>query len=108
METERRVGPRARENTMPRHKPRLTLRIIGYTAVALLFAAGAILWFVDQRATSQAESYAAARALHRRRAAARPAHGGRLPAIRHGAAPGRAQRALRSRDEERRRGADQP
>ena len=47
---------------MPRHKPRLTLRIIGYTAVALLFAACAILWFVDQRATSQAESYAAARA----------------------------------------------
>jgi signal transduction histidine kinase len=47
---------------MPRRKPRLTLRIIGYTAVALLFAAGAILWFVDQRATSQAENYAAARA----------------------------------------------
>jgi len=47
---------------MPRHKPRLTLRIIGYTAVALLFAAGAILWFVDQRATSQAEDNAAARA----------------------------------------------
>ena len=47
---------------MPRHKPRLTLRIIGYTAIALLFAAGAILWFVDQRATSQAENNAAARA----------------------------------------------
>jgi signal transduction histidine kinase len=47
---------------MPRHKPRLTLRIIGYTAVALLFAAGAILWFVDERATSQAENNAAARA----------------------------------------------
>src|SRR4029079_13668700 len=62
METERRVGPRARENTMPRHKPRLTLRIIGYTAVALLFAAAAILWFVDQRATTQAENNAAARA----------------------------------------------
>ena len=47
---------------MPRNKPRLTLRIIGYTALALLFAAGAILWFVDQRATSQAENNAAARA----------------------------------------------
>ena len=47
---------------MPRNKPRLTLRIIGYTAVALLFAAGAILWFVDQRATTQAEDNAAARA----------------------------------------------
>ncbi|HEY7149311.1 MAG TPA: ATP-binding protein [Gaiellaceae bacterium] len=47
---------------MPKSKPRLTLRIIGYTAAALLFAAGAILWFVDQRATSQAESNAAARA----------------------------------------------
>jgi signal transduction histidine kinase len=47
---------------MPRHKPRLTLRIIGYTAVALLFAAGAILWFVNERATTQAENNAAARA----------------------------------------------
>src|SRR5207244_800803 len=33
-----------------------------YTAAALLFAAGALLWFVDQRATAQAESQAAARA----------------------------------------------
>src|ERR1700716_1499300 len=41
--------------------PRLTLRIACYTAAALLFAAGAILWFVNQRATSQAESQAAAR-----------------------------------------------
>ena len=47
---------------MPRHKPRLTLRIIGYTALALLFAAGAILWFVNERATTQAENNAAARA----------------------------------------------
>ncbi len=31
---------------------RLTLRIAAYTCVALLFAAGAILWFVNQRATS--------------------------------------------------------
>jgi len=42
--------------------PRLTLRIACYMAAALLFAAGAILWFVDQRATAQAESQAAARA----------------------------------------------
>ncbi len=42
--------------------PRLTLRIACYTAAALLFAAGAILWFVDQRATDQAESQAAGRA----------------------------------------------
>jgi signal transduction histidine kinase len=42
--------------------PRLTLRIAGYTAVALLFAAGAILWFVHQRATAQAEGQAATRA----------------------------------------------
>jgi signal transduction histidine kinase len=47
---------------MAGNPPRLTLRIAGYTAVALLFAAGAILWFVHQRATSQAESQAAARA----------------------------------------------
>ena len=47
---------------MARTSPRLTLRIIGYTAAALLFAAGAILWFVDERATSQAENNAAARA----------------------------------------------
>jgi signal transduction histidine kinase len=47
---------------MPRNTPRLTLRIVGYTAVALLFAAGAILWFVDERATSQAQGNAAARA----------------------------------------------
>jgi signal transduction histidine kinase len=47
---------------MPRTSPRLTLRIVCYTAAALLFAAGAILWFVDQRATSQAETFAAGRA----------------------------------------------
>src|SRR4051812_25107070 len=47
---------------MSRHKPRLTLRIIGYTAIALLFAAGAILWFVSERATAQAENNAATRA----------------------------------------------
>jgi signal transduction histidine kinase len=47
---------------MATNPPRLTLRIAGYTAVALLFAAGAILWFVHQRATSQAESQAATRA----------------------------------------------
>jgi signal transduction histidine kinase len=47
---------------MPRRPPRLTLRIASYTAAALLFAAGAILWFVDQRATAQAESLAAGRA----------------------------------------------
>jgi signal transduction histidine kinase len=41
--------------------PRLTLRIACYTAAALLFAAGAILWFVNQRATAQAESQAASR-----------------------------------------------
>ena len=47
---------------MPRKHPHLTLRIAGYTALALLFAAGALLWFVDERATAQAESQAAARA----------------------------------------------
>jgi signal transduction histidine kinase len=47
---------------MPKRSPRLTLRIASYTAVALLFAAGAILWFVHDRATSQAESLAAGRA----------------------------------------------
>ena len=47
---------------MAPNPPRLTLRIAGYTAVALLFAAGAILWFVHQRATAQAESQAATRA----------------------------------------------
>jgi signal transduction histidine kinase len=47
---------------MPGKPPRLTLRIASYTAVALLFVAGALLWFVDQRATAQAESRAAARA----------------------------------------------
>ena len=47
---------------MPRKPPRLTLRIACYTAAALLFAAGALLWFVDQRATAQAESQAAGRA----------------------------------------------
>jgi len=41
--------------------PRLTLRIGCYMAAALLFAAGAILWFVDQRATAQAESQAVSR-----------------------------------------------
>ena len=38
---------------------RLTLRIAAYTGVALLFAAGAILWYVNQRATEQAENRAA-------------------------------------------------
>jgi signal transduction histidine kinase len=47
---------------MPGKPPRLTLRIACYTGVALLFAAGAILWFVDQRATVQAENQASARA----------------------------------------------
>jgi len=47
---------------MPRKPPRLTLRIACYSATALLFAAGALLWFVDQRATTQAESQAAGRA----------------------------------------------
>ena len=47
---------------MPRNLPRLTLRIVCYSATALLFAAGALLWFVDQRATAQAESQAAGRA----------------------------------------------
>ena len=42
--------------------PNLTLRIAVYTGIALLFAAGAILWFVRDRATSQAESQAVARA----------------------------------------------
>jgi signal transduction histidine kinase len=40
----------------------MTLRIAVYTGIALLFAAGAILWFVRDRATSQAESQAVARA----------------------------------------------
>src|SRR5580765_7569664 len=47
---------------MANHPPRLTLRIVLYTTAALLFAAGALLWFVDQRATDQAESQAAGRA----------------------------------------------
>ena len=47
---------------MPRKNPRLTLRIASYTAAALLFAAGALLWFVQERATTQAESFAAGRA----------------------------------------------
>ena len=47
---------------MPTKPPRLTLRITCYTAAALLFAAGAILWFVNQQATGQAENQAAARA----------------------------------------------
>jgi signal transduction histidine kinase len=47
---------------MPGKPPRLTLRIAAYTAAALVFAAGGILWFVQQRATSQAESQAAGRA----------------------------------------------
>src|SRR5687767_14811246 len=42
--------------------PNLTLRIAVYTGIALLFAAGAILWFVRDRATAQAESQAVARA----------------------------------------------
>jgi signal transduction histidine kinase len=46
---------------MSRKPPRLTLRIVCYTTAALLFAAGAMLWFVDQRATAQAENQAAAR-----------------------------------------------
>jgi signal transduction histidine kinase len=41
---------------------RLTLRIAAYTFVALVFAAGAILWFVNQRATAQAENQAVTRA----------------------------------------------
>jgi signal transduction histidine kinase len=45
-----------------RKPQRLTLRIAAYTCVALLFAAGAILWFVNQRATEQAESQAVTRA----------------------------------------------
>jgi signal transduction histidine kinase len=40
----------------------MTLRIAAYTTAALVFAAGAILWFVEDRATSQAESQAAGRA----------------------------------------------
>ena len=40
----------------------LTLRIAAYTGVALLFASGAILWFVNERATEQAESQAVTRA----------------------------------------------
>jgi signal transduction histidine kinase len=47
---------------MPGKSPRLTFRIASYTALALLFAAGALLWFVDQRATAQAETQAAGRA----------------------------------------------
>src|SRR6266508_4126425 len=39
--------------------PRLTFRIAAYTSAALLVAAGAILWFVNERATAQAESQAA-------------------------------------------------
>jgi signal transduction histidine kinase len=42
--------------------PRLTLRIASFTAVVLLCAGGAILWFVNQQATAQAESQAATRA----------------------------------------------
>jgi signal transduction histidine kinase len=47
---------------MPGKPPRLTLRIAAYTAAALVFAAGAILWFVQDRATTQAENQAAGRA----------------------------------------------
>ena len=47
---------------MAAKQPRLTLRIACYTGAALLFAAGAILWFVNQRAVAQAESQAASRA----------------------------------------------
>jgi signal transduction histidine kinase len=46
---------------MAQKPPRLTLRIACWTAAALLFAAGGVLWFVDQRATEQAESQAASR-----------------------------------------------
>jgi signal transduction histidine kinase len=45
-----------------RNPQRLTLRIAAYTGVALLFASGAILWFVNQRATSEAENQAVDRA----------------------------------------------
>ena len=47
---------------MRRNRPRLALRIAAYTAVALLFAAGAILWFVNHNTTSQAEKDVAGRA----------------------------------------------
>ncbi|TMK79963.1 MAG: hypothetical protein E6G45_02085 [Actinobacteria bacterium] len=47
---------------MAGNPPRLTFRIAAYTAVALLFAAGAILWFVHHNTTSQAEKEVAARA----------------------------------------------
>src|ERR1700693_2560236 len=55
------VLARAR-TSMARHPPRLAFRIAAYTAVALLFAAGAILWFVNHNTTSQAEKEVAARA----------------------------------------------
>ena len=57
----RRVGPRAREKPCPANPPPDPPNR-GYTAAALLFAAGALLWFVNQRATAQAESQAAGRA----------------------------------------------
>jgi signal transduction histidine kinase len=47
---------------IPIRSPNLTLRIAAYTAVALLFAAGAILWFVHERATTQAQGEAVQRA----------------------------------------------
>jgi len=47
---------------VPRKPQRLTLRIAAYTGLVLLFAAGAILWFVNQRATAQAENQAVTRA----------------------------------------------
>ena len=55
------VLARAR-TSMARNPPRLAFRIAAYTAVALLFAAGAILWFVNHNTTSQAEKEVAARA----------------------------------------------
>jgi signal transduction histidine kinase len=47
---------------MPKRPPRLTLTIAAYTAAALLFAAGAILWFVAHKTTTQAENDVASRA----------------------------------------------
>ena len=42
--------------------PETDAEISAYTGVALLFAAGAILWYVNQRATEQAENQAVTRA----------------------------------------------
>jgi signal transduction histidine kinase len=41
--------------------PRLTLRIGFYTLIALIVAAGAVLWFVNERAVAQSERTAASR-----------------------------------------------